>query len=170
MLFVQVILFFLYSISTRRSILLAYAPSNSGRTWITFYSKSNRTSIWGRARYDYPSIPHFPHFWMSTTLGHSNMLLERKEMFRNNHRELDKVKLASWVDRTFNQLLSKQSIKVGFKTIGIWPLNPKAMDNWSRPNELYTAKSDLNISNDEDGQLERAVDGTNGVKIKLQQN
>jgi hypothetical protein len=66
---------------------------------------------------------------MSTTLGHSNMLLERKEMFRNNHRELDKVKLASWVDRTFNQLLSKQSIKVGFKTIGIWPLNPKAMDN-----------------------------------------
>ncbi len=57
------------------------------------------------------------------------MLLERKEMFRNNHRELDKVKLASWVDRTFNQLLSKQSIKVGFKTIGIWPLNPKAMDN-----------------------------------------
>jgi hypothetical protein len=61
-----------------------------------------------------------------------------ESMFRNNHRELNKVTLASWVDRALNQSLSKQNIKVGFKTIGIWPLNPREMDNRSRLNELYT--------------------------------
>jgi hypothetical protein len=77
---------------------------------------------------------------------------ERDEsMFRNNHRELDKVTLAGLVDRTFNQSLSKQNIKARFKTIGIWPLNSKAMDNQSRPSELYITKLDMDISNDEDG-------------------
>ncbi len=55
---------------------------------------------------------------------------ERDEsMLKNNHRELDNVTLVSWADRIFNQSLSKQNIKVGFKTTGIWPLNPRAMDN-----------------------------------------
>jgi hypothetical protein len=77
---------------------------------------------------------------------------ERDEsLFKNNHRELYKVTLASWVDRTLNHSLSKRNIKVGFKTIGIWPLNPRAMDNQRRPSELYTTKSNLDISNDEDG-------------------
>jgi hypothetical protein len=63
---------------------------------------------------------------------------ERDEnMFRNNHRELNKVTLTCWVDRAFNQSLSKQNIKVGFKTIRIWPLNPRAMNDQSRPSELY---------------------------------
>jgi hypothetical protein len=55
---------------------------------------------------------------------------ERDEsMFKNNHREPNKVTLVGWVDRTFNQSLSKQNIKARFKTTRIWPLNPRAMDN-----------------------------------------
>jgi hypothetical protein len=64
---------------------------------------------------------------------------ERDEnMFKNNHIKPNKVSLTSWEDKALNQSLSKQNIKVGLKTIGIWPLNLKAMDNRSKPNELYT--------------------------------
>jgi len=77
---------------------------------------------------------------------------KNESMFKNNHRDLDKVTLAGWADKTLNQSLSKQNIKIGFKTIRIWPLNPRAMDNRNKPNELYTTKSKLDISNDEDGQ------------------
>jgi hypothetical protein len=79
---------------------------------------------------------------------------ERDEsMFRNNYRKPGKVTLVGWVDRALNQSLYKQNIKVGFKTTWIWPLNPRAMDNQSKPNELYIVESNLDISNDEDGQL-----------------
>jgi hypothetical protein len=48
---------------------------------------------------------------------------------RNNHKKLNKVTLASWVNKVLNQVLSKKNIKIRFKVdIGIWPLNPKAMD------------------------------------------
>ncbi len=40
------------------------------------------------------------------------------------------------------------------------------MDNWNRPSELYTIESELDISNDEDGQLERAVDRSQWGKDK----
>jgi len=64
------------------------------------------------------------------------------------------------VDSALNQSLSKQNIKARFITTRIWPLNPRAMDNRSRPNRLYTSKSNLDILNDEDGQLEGVVDGS----------
>jgi len=41
------------------------------------------------------------------------------------------------------------------------------MDNRSRPNELYTSKSNLNISNDEDGQSKGVVDGSQWGKDKI---
>jgi hypothetical protein len=85
---------------------------------------------------------------------------KNESMFRNNQRERDKVTLVGWVDKTFNQSLSKQNIKVRFKTIGIWPLKPRAMDNQSKPSELYTTESDLDISNDEDGQSKGTIDGS----------
>ncbi len=73
-------------------------------------------------------------------------------MFKNNHRKPNKVTLASWVDRALNWSLSKQNIKIGFKTTGIWPLNPRGMDNRSKPSKLYIVESNMDISNDEDGQ------------------
>jgi hypothetical protein len=33
------------------------------------------------------------------------------------------------------------------------------MDNQSKLSELHTIESDMDISNDEDGQLERTIDG-----------
>jgi hypothetical protein len=77
---------------------------------------------------------------------------ERDEsMFKNNHRKPYKVTLTVWVDKTLNQSLTKQNIKVRFKTIGIWSLDSKPMDNQNRPNKLYTTKLDMDIANDEDG-------------------
>jgi hypothetical protein len=90
-----------------------------------------------------------------------------ERMFRNNHKELDKVTLACWVNRTFNQSFFKQNVKAMFKTTRIWFFNPRAMDNQSRPNELYTSKSNLDISNDEDGQLKGIVDGSQWGKDKI---
>jgi hypothetical protein len=37
--------------------------------------------------------------------------------------------------------LTKKNIKVGFKAIGIWLFNPKAMDNKTQPSKIYIATS-----------------------------
>jgi len=71
------------------------------------------------------------------------------------------------MDRAFNQSLSKQNIKARFKTIGIWPLNPRVMDHQNRPNKPYIVESNLDISNDEDGQLEGAVNGNQWGKDRV---
>ncbi len=155
MLFVQAIFFF-YLINTRRQVSTKQAPSNSKQIWITCYFKSNQSSICNKVRYDYPSMRH-SHAMKPLDVSYfrpfkSTFRKERDEsMFKNNHKEPDKVTLGGLVDRTFNQSLSKQNIKARFKTIGIWPLNSKAMDNQSRPSELYITKLDMDISNDEDG-------------------
>jgi hypothetical protein len=41
------------------------------------------------------------------------------------------------------------------------------MDNRSRPNGLYTSKSNLDISNDEDGQSKGVVDGSQWGKDRI---
>ncbi len=43
-----------------------------------------------------------------------------------------------------HQSLTKKNIKVGFKVIGIWYFNPKAMDNKTQPSEIYIT---ININN-----------------------
>ncbi len=69
-------------------------------------------------------------------------------MIRNNHLELDKVTLASWVDKTLNQSLSKQNILNGFRATWVWPLNPKAMDDKTNPNSMYTTRDDNKHTNE----------------------
>jgi len=71
-------------------------------------------------------------------------------MSRNNHMELDKIILARWVDRTIYQSLIKKNIKVGFKVVGIWPFNPKVMDNKTQPSKIYTTTSIDNHGNDQE--------------------
>jgi hypothetical protein len=51
-------------------------------------------------------------------------------MFRNNHMEPEKITLVRSSLNYNNH--SQKKIKFMFKTIGIWPLNPKAMDNKTR--------------------------------------
>lgn len=49
-------------------------------------------------------------------------------MAKSKFNELDKIIFVRWVDRSLNQSLIKQTIKVGFKVIIIWPFNPKITD------------------------------------------
>jgi hypothetical protein len=69
-------------------------------------------------------------------------------MFKNNHYELDKCTLASWVDENLDQSLSKTNIKTRFRVIRIWPWNPKAMDHKTKLSEVYTT-TPTNISNED---------------------
>ncbi len=63
-------------------------------------------------------------------------------MSRSNHMETNKITLARWVDQALEQSLTKQNIK--FTTTCIWLLNPKAMDNKTKPLRVYTT---TNMSN-----------------------
>jgi hypothetical protein len=49
-------------------------------------------------------------------------------MARSKFSECDKITLAKWVEKTLDQSLTKKKIKVGFRGIGIWPFNLKAME------------------------------------------
>ncbi len=49
-----------------------------------------------------------------------------------------KITLARWIHKSLDQALSKQNIKFGLKMIGIWPLNPRAMEDKILLNEVYT--------------------------------
>ncbi len=69
----------------------------------------------------------------------SKLLLERKEaMVERNYIEPNKITLARWVDKTLDLALTRQNIMSGFKGIGIWPLNPKAMDSKTSLSTMYT--------------------------------
>jgi hypothetical protein len=70
-------------------------------------------------------------------------------MVSNNYKEPDNIAFANWVDKALDATLSKRNIKNGFKVIGIWPLNPKAMDGKTKLNELYTAKDNIITSDQE---------------------
>jgi hypothetical protein len=62
-------------------------------------------------------------------------------MLRNNYNKLNKVTLARWVNKVLNQVLSKKNIKIRFRVdIGIWPLNPKAMDEKFSPTKVHTSQ------------------------------
>jgi len=41
-------------------------------------------------------------------------------------------------------IIHQKKIRFGFRTTGIWPLNPKAMDNKIIPSKVYT---ELNLNN-----------------------
>jgi hypothetical protein len=69
-------------------------------------------------------------------------------MVSNNYKEPYKIVFANWVDKTLDAILSKRNINNGFKVIGIWHFNPKAMDGRTKPSELYTIK-DNNIASNE---------------------
>ncbi len=66
-------------------------------------------------------------------------------MPRSNHMEPNKITLARQVNQALKQSLTKQNIKYGFRTIGIWPLNPKAMGNKIRPSKVYTITNMSNV-------------------------
>jgi hypothetical protein len=62
--------------------------------------------------------------------------------------EPNKITLVGWVNQALKKSLTKQNIKSGFRTIGIWPLNPKTMDNKIRPSKVYTITNMNNVGNE----------------------
>jgi hypothetical protein len=64
------------------------------------------------------------------------------------------VTLVGQVDKMFDQSLSKQNILKGFKATRVWPLNPRAMDDKTRPSSLYTTKANNNHLHEDIGNLD----------------
>jgi hypothetical protein len=64
-------------------------------------------------------------------------------MVSNNCKEPDKIAFANCLDKALDVALSKKNIKNGFKVIGIWPLNPKAMDGRTKLSELSIATDNI---------------------------
>ncbi len=71
-------------------------------------------------------------------------------MSKNNHMEPNKITLVGWVNQALKQSFIKQNIKYRFKITCIWPLNPKAMDNKTKPSKVYTTTNVSNVGNEED--------------------
>jgi hypothetical protein len=69
-------------------------------------------------------------------------------MVKNNHYELEKCTLVTWVTKALDQSLSKKNIKSGFRGIGIWPLNVKAMDDKVKLIQMYTTIKNSNENNE----------------------
>jgi hypothetical protein len=94
-------------------------------------------------------------------------------MVRNNYNEPNKATLATWVDKALDITLSKKTIKNGFKVIGIWPFDPKAMDGRIKPDEFYIVDCNNNISyEDNQENFDEAIHdiegwGENGIVAKL---
>jgi hypothetical protein len=54
--------------------------------------------------------------------------------------------------------------------IGIWPFNPKAMDDKTKPSDIYTAESSPNISDDDTTDYNNVVDEDQWGKMELLHN
>jgi hypothetical protein len=59
-------------------------------------------------------------------------------MVRKNYTKPNKITLARWVDKILDLAFTSQNIMSRFKGIGIWPLNPRAMESKTSPSTLYT--------------------------------
>ncbi len=58
-------------------------------------------------------------------------------MVKRNYTKPNKIALVGWVDKALNLALTRQNIMLRFKGIGIWPLNPRAMDSKISPSTKY---------------------------------
>ncbi len=59
-------------------------------------------------------------------------------MARSKFKKLDKIAFVRWANKVLNQSLIKQNVKAQFRVIGIWPFNPKVMDEKTKPTNIYT--------------------------------
>jgi hypothetical protein len=59
------------------------------------------------------------------------------------------------VDKTLDQGLSEKNIILRFKSTRIWPLDPKAMDEVTRPNSLYMVLNQTKEEQNHDHQSNR---------------
>ncbi len=64
-------------------------------------------------------------------------------MINRNYIELDKIVLVGWVDKTLDQALSRKNIILKFRSTGIWPLDPKTMDERTGLSSLYKVMNQI---------------------------
>jgi hypothetical protein len=64
-------------------------------------------------------------------------LLRDVWMLRNKSCGAPKEVLATWVSSALEKALTEKNITSGFRTPGIFPLNPQAMDDKMGPSEFY---------------------------------
>jgi hypothetical protein len=57
---------------------------------------------------------------------------------KNNYLELEKVTLATWVEKALQQSLKNENIKSRFKVFGIWPLDLITMVGKIGPSDVFT--------------------------------
>ncbi len=63
------------------------------------------------------------------------------------------------MNKALDQAFSRKNIISGFKNTGIWLLNPKAMDERTRPSSLYTLMNQTRKDQDDDYQSNQEEDG-----------
>ncbi len=76
--------------------------------------------------------------------------------------ELDKITLIGWVDQALDKSIMEQNIKFGFRVIGIYPLNLRAMDNKIEPSNIYTM-----VANEHEGEAEESNEQLEGDEPKI---
>jgi len=65
-------------------------------------------------------------------------------MVENEYQEPKKITLVGWVEKTIDELLTKDNISSRFRVINIWPLNLKVMDKRTQLLTIYTKKIAMN--------------------------
>jgi hypothetical protein len=58
-------------------------------------------------------------------------------MVVNGYQKQDKITLVGWVDKTIDQSLIKDNMRLGFRVTNIWPLNPKVMNERTQLSKIY---------------------------------
>ncbi len=71
----------------------------------------------------------------------------------------------------FEHIFEQKNVKSGFRVIGIWSFNPKAMDEKTRPNEIYIIIT-IHISNEDNDSFDETIFdidqwGENGATTQL---
>jgi fructosamine-3-kinase len=71
-------------------------------------------------------------------------------MINRNYIELYKIVLARWVNKALTKHSHEKNIISRFKSTWIWPLDPKAMDERLKLNNLYTIMNHIIKQQDDD--------------------
>ncbi len=112
---------------------------------VTLENNRINKKVW--VKHDHIAIVHITCI---TTIIFVFKKVKDATMSRSKHMESNKITLGKWVDQALKQSFIKQNIKSRFRITCIWPLNPKAMDNKTKPSKVYTTTNMSNVGSEED--------------------
>jgi hypothetical protein len=85
-------------------------------------------------------------------------LIRDRNILRKPRQRVTKEELAGWVAQVLKKAMQPQNITSGFRAIGIWPLNEKAVENKLGPSEAFASAEVVE---------ERCTDDESGAKGDL---